>query len=124
MWDFAVGAPYADNGLLSDAGAAYVFQGSASLNGTASSQQAGAAAHGNERAGASGWSVQGLKGFNSSSATWLFSGAPLSNGAAGGAVAGNVTGAIPEFGELAGVLIAVGAVTVARIRRGKRRPSP
>ncbi len=116
--DLVVGAPYADSGFLVRAGAAFVFQGSPTLNGTSLAASAAAVSHGSSAGSGAGWSVHGLAGFNSSSAVRVFVGAPLGGNNQGGALVGNVSSAIPELSDLATAsLVAVAIFVIARRRR-------
>jgi hypothetical protein len=119
--DFAVGAPYADHGYDTAAGAAYVFLGAADLNGTTTTSNAAATAYGASSGSGTGWSVHGLTGFNNSNAVRIFVGAPLGGNNQGGALVGNVSAAIPEFSDLAAAPAVVALVFLgARWRRRDR----
>lgn len=120
--DFAVGAPTASPGGLSAAGKAFVFTGSSKLNGTNTSAGAAEVLSGTSAGANLGWSLAPVSGFNSSSATFLFAGTPGASSGAGGALVGNATLPIPEFGSLAVPAVLAGVVALA-LRR-KRRQAP
>ncbi len=125
--DLAVGAPYADAGFATDAGAAYVFSGSTTLGGYTTAASADATSEGANANAGNGWSVQSLTDFNDSSAVYLFSGAPLTGGNQGGGALGNVTEAIPELSDVVMVVGITGVLVVAtsaRRHRGKQADEP
>ncbi len=116
--DFAVGAPQAPSGLTAGAGAAFVFAGSPSLNGSVSALSAAEVLQGPSPSANLAWSLAPVTGFNNSSATYLFAGAPGLNSGAGGALIGHATAPIPEFADLsAAVAMAAAVALVGRARR-------
>jgi hypothetical protein len=119
--DFAAGAPNADAGLTLDAGAAYLFTGASSLNGTATTLSADEVLRSSTAGASLGWSLVGLSGYNTTNSTYLVAGAPNAGEGAGTASFGDATAPIPEFGDVAGVIAAVllVVVSVGRRRRGK-----
>jgi hypothetical protein len=120
--EFAVGAPFAPNGLTSAAGAAYVFVGSSALNGTAVAPDAAEVLHGLNASENLGWSLASISGFNGSSHTYLFAGAPGTGSGAGGARIGDASAPIPEFSQVAFPMAAVaGIVMFGRLRRRRSR---
>ena len=118
--DFAVGAPSASPGGLAGAGQAFVFTGSATLNGTNTSANAAEVLSGTSAGGNLGWSLAPLAGFNVSQAVFLVAGTPGLSAGGGGASVGNATSPIPEFGSVA-IPGGLAALVSIGLRRNRRR---
>lgn len=115
--EFAFGAPYAPAGLASGAGAAYIFKGNSTLSGSAPALDAAEVVRGSAASDNLGWSLAPVTGFNGSSMTYLFAGAPGSGSGAGGGSIGDASAPIPEFSDLAVPAIAVAMLVLVGRRR-------
>jgi len=114
--DAVVGAPYYDNGALTDAGIVYVFNGSTSMGTTANYTHKGEQA--NEHFG---WSVSLALNMNGSSYNAVVAGAPHhDDGSNANAGEAEVLWIIPEFSTVAIPIIAIIILLVA-LRRRKRK---
>jgi len=117
--DVFVGAPYYDNGASTDAGAAYLFAGSASLGSSLTTANAISYRYGETASDHLGWSV-GSSNLDGVGVSELLAGAPHFNAGANTDAGKVYVMRIPEFGEIAISLL--GAILpVIVFRRARRR---